>query len=49
MLYNPKIDLNICGGYISYLEETRSVKLNALLKIYNLTNTVTFQTRIKER
>jgi exonuclease III len=47
-LYNPKKDLIICGDInINYLEETNRVKqLNPLLKSYNLTNTVTFPTRI---
>jgi hypothetical protein len=48
MLYNPKIDVIICGDInINYLEETNRVKqLNALLKTYNLTNIFTFPTRI---
>jgi hypothetical protein len=48
LLYNPKIDLIICGDInINYLEESNRVKqLNALFKTFNLVNTFTFPTRI---
>jgi hypothetical protein len=47
-LYNPKIDLIICGDMnVSYLEESSRVKqLNALMKTINLVNVVSFPTRI---
>ena len=48
MLYNPKIDLIICGDInINYREKSNRVKqLNALLKTFTLTNTFTFPTTI---
>jgi hypothetical protein len=46
LLYNPKIDLIICGDInINYLEESNRVKqLKALFKTFNLVNTITFPT-----
>jgi hypothetical protein len=48
LLYSPKTDLIICRDInINYLEESNRVKeLNALLKNFNLVNTITFPTRI---
>jgi endonuclease/exonuclease/phosphatase family metal-dependent hydrolase len=47
-LYNPKIDLIICGDMnISYLEESNRVKqLNTLFKTTNLVNVVSFPRRM---
>jgi hypothetical protein len=50
LLYNPKIDLIVCGDInIIYLENSNKVKqLNALLQTHNLIHTVSFPTRISK-
>jgi exonuclease III len=50
LLYNPKIDLIVCGDInINYLENSNKVKqLNALIQTYNLIHTVSFPTRISK-
>jgi exonuclease III len=48
-LYNPKSEFIICGYVnINYLNKCNQKKqVNSLLKIYNLSHTVNFATRIQ--
>jgi hypothetical protein len=47
-LYNPKIELIICGDInMNYLEESNRVKqLNSLFQTFSLVNVVSFPTRV---